>query len=301
MLEKTASRKARNWTTLRPKEPLHEKQRERLAKRRQRARLILLAGTIVFSLCVAGGIIAATHMSALRIARVSVSGNVAIPTELIDKHIDAYMALLSRGVFAKANAFLFPHEAFEASVVGSFPRIESAHATIDGVIEPTLTLTVQERTAYARWCRGDACFLMDAAGFVFAYDAGEERTLATDFFGLLTTEAVIGRVYAPGQFEQLTLLTTAFAQRGLAASRAELVRENVHFMLERGFEVRVPLLGNPEVLASTLDVALASEALRGKSGKLEYVDMRFGNRVYYKFQGEPAPTIAPDAAGVVAE
>ncbi len=243
------------------------------------------------SLLVSILLIAATHVRSLQIAHIDISGNAAISTELLQKHTEAYLALLSRGLFAKANASLFPVPAFEASVSGSFPRIEKARVEIIGFIEPTLSLTVQERTAYARWCREGGCFLMDASGFVFAHDVGEPRALATDFYGLLTNDTVIGRVYAHESFEQLKLLTAAFAQRGFGAVRAELVGETVHFTLARGFVVRVPLMSDPETVASTLDVSLASEALRGKSGKLEYVDMRFGNRVYYKFQGEPVPAV----------
>ncbi len=292
MLEKKASRKpSGDWLTVHKRHQPQEKQRERLAKRRQRGRLIILGGTLVISLLVAVLLIAATHARSLQIARVEISGNAAISTELLQKHTDAYLALLSRGIFAKANASLFPTPAFEASVVGSFPRIEKAQVEIIGFIEPVLSLSVQERTAYARWCREGGCFLMDGGGFIFAHDAGESRALATDFYGLLTNDVVIGRVYAHESFEKLKLLTAALAQRGFGAVRAELVGETVHFTLARGFIVRVPLMNDPETVASTLDVSLASDALRGKSGKLEYVDMRFGNRVYYKFQGDPIPSV----------
>ncbi|MBP9669477.1 MAG: hypothetical protein KBE09_04270 [Candidatus Pacebacteria bacterium] len=298
------SRKAKeSWAPIRSHRQPHEKQRERLAQRRQKKRLMILGLSVFGLLLVVALLVGATHLRVLRIAQTDIAGNVAISNELLGAHVDAYLALVSKGLIAKANAPLFPTEAFAQSVIGSFPRIKRADAEIEGFLHPVLHLTVRERDAYARWCRESDCFLVDEGGFVFAHDEGEERAITTDFAGTLTSDAVIGRVFAPEHFTQLKQLTVAFAQRGFVPRRAEFTADNavVNFMLERGFVVRVPIDADAETIASTLDVSLASEALRGKSGLLEYVDMRFGNRIYYKFQGQPVPEREPALMDSVSE
>ena len=60
-------------------------------------------------------------------------------------------------------------------------------------------------------------------------------------------------------------------------------------MLDWGFEIRASLKGDPGKLIRDLELVLTSDELRGKESRLEYIDLRFGNRVYYKVEGE-APT-----------
>jgi hypothetical protein len=39
-----------------------------------------------------------------------------------------------------------------------------------------------------------------------------------------------------------------------------------------------------------LELVLSSDALQGKEGQLEYIDLRFGDRVYYKLRGQEEVT-----------
>jgi hypothetical protein len=76
---------------------------------------------------------------------------------------------------------------------------------------------------------------------------------------------------------------------GYAVIYARVAGDEVTYHLAEGFEVRSVANRLPE-LKATVSLALASEALRGKRGELEYVDVRFKNRVYYRFKGAASST-----------
>jgi len=52
-------------------------------------------------------------------------------------------------------------------------------------------------------------------------------------------------------------------------------------LLQR-FALRASFGADADTLVRNLQDVLSSDTLRGKENKIEYVDLRFGNRVYYK-------------------
>ena len=52
-----------------------------------------------------------------------------------------------------------------------------------------------------------------------------------------------------------------------------------------GFYIKASFGEDPGSIVSNLQLVLSSDALAGKESELQYVDLRFGDRVYYKLQG----------------
>ena len=70
--------------------------------------------------------------------------------------------------------------------------------------------------------------------------------------------------------------------------RSDTVTKPTPAMLEAMMNARVgdDVFGeDPTILVKNLTLILDSDALRGKENLLEYIDLRFGNRMYYKFSG----------------
>jgi hypothetical protein len=79
----------------------------------------------------------------------------------------------------------------------------------------------------------------------------------------------------------------SLSKAGYTVLYARVASDEVTYHLAEGFEVRSVVSALPE-LKGTLSLVLASEALRGKRSELEYVDIRFKNRVYYRFKSDTA-------------
>lgn len=261
--------------------------RKRLAERRQKRRLVLIGAATGFLLCAVFGAAYSTHLAELRVARVEITGGQKVPHELVRAHLDAFRTHVGRGLFAKDNFFLFPRAAAAQGVLDTFPRLVQVQVRVRGLLEPVLHAHIEERTPFARWCREEqrGCFLMDEYGFVFATDAGEGRSIAADFYGSLTAEDVIGRVYAPDTFAYFVVLAREFERHELPIASLTYAPESnsLELMLARGFGLKILNAADPLQLANTLDTILASKALRNRLEEVEYIDMRFGNRIYYRF------------------
>ncbi len=57
--------------------------------------------------------------------------------------------------------------------------------------------------------------------------------------------------------------------------------------LGEGFLLKVSYGADAGTLVKNLQLVLQSDVLQGKRDKIEYIDLRFGNRVYYKLKGQP--------------
>ena len=64
--------------------------------------------------------------------------------------------------------------------------------------------------------------------------------------------------------------------------------ENAHdfsIPLENSFSIKASFGANAEDLIKNLMLVLESERLKGRETDIEYIDLRFGNKVYFKFKG----------------
>ena len=74
---------------------------------------------------------------------------------------------------------------------------------------------------------------------------------------------------------------------GAAPLGAQLENEtDISVPLADGYYIKASFGEDPSELTKNLALILSSDAIKGKIDELEYIDLRFGNRVYYKFKGE---------------
>ena len=89
--------------------------------------------------------------------------------------------------------------------------------------------------------------------------------------------------HMPGIVGLLKLLGQAgFTPMGAAVQNAQ----DFWVPLGQGFYIKASYGEDPQTIVSNLQLVLGSDALVGKESELEYVDLRFGDRVYYKLQGQ---------------
>lgn len=166
------------------------------------------------------------------------------------------------------------------------------------------------------------CYAMDDGGFIFAEEGGLGTSTTQYVFegglpagrqGIATsTDSTpstssgqagppqanpIGqtfvRAHLPGLVSLLQLLGQAgFNPRGasvwsdLASPEASQGDQDFSIPLLEGFVLKASFGQDANTLVKNLELVLSSETLRDRENELEYVDLRFGNRVYYKLRGE---------------
>jgi len=252
-------------------------------KRRKRLLFILIAlGVVLMLLC--GFLIWGSHQSEVRIAQVSVFGLEQQPEEPVKLVVQESVVAAGAHWLARDNTLLFPRGTLTEQLLTAFPRFKEVHVSVRGMETPSLAVTVTERQAAGLWCSDDSsCFHLDESGFIF--DEADAYAEFVRFYGgnVATSSEAIGAVYTEN-FSSLLGLIDELHIHHYDTTLVHMKGDEVTLTLANGLEVRTVRSDSRSHIVSALDVVLSSEVLRGRGDELEYIDLRFGNRVYYKFK-----------------
>lgn len=272
-----------------PKKPLP------LKTRRRRIRAAIVIGGIVAFALLLYGVHWCSYLPSVRIQDVSVRGAMLQDPDDVAAFARAQLNDGANHFIARDNIFAYPKEQIRAAIARTFPRLKSVRLGRGGAFGTTLIVNVDERSAYAMWCADaskSACFVMDEGGLIFANTerAGKPQ-LPYVFIGGIDASTAIGTVFLPDNLKGvLDLLQRMREARFMPLSLHVLDDQDYTIDLENGFTIKASFKQDIDTIVHNLELVSVSPALRGKEADLEYIDLRFGNRVYYKFKGIDAPT-----------
>lgn len=270
---------------LRPKTSL------RARRRKLRALRVLVLCAAFAGL--AWGVSALSYSPKFAIQGIAVVGAKEVPASLVRAYVETKLYDGTNPLLSRGNIFLYPRAEIEKSVTGYFPRIRTAEIARGALLAQAITVTVAERTPFALWCSGalssdsgtNDCYVMDDSGFVFAPAVSPFSGSMVFGGGLSLSSSPIGETYLPTHLANVLLLLERFRQAAFAPESVFAENEqDFSVQFKEGFELRASWGDYANVLVRNLQLALSSEPLRGKESKLEYIDLRFGNRVYYKIR-----------------
>ncbi len=97
----------------------------------------------------------------------------------------------------------------------------------------------------------------------------------------------IGETFAGAHVAGMYALLQLLESDGFGPTGATVESANSFDVpLQQGFYIKVAFGEDPQQLVQDLQLVLASSALSGEQSQLEYIDLRFGDRVYYKLQDQ---------------
>ncbi len=269
--------------------------------RRRRRKIFAVKAVLVFLLLI-GFIFLFSWLSqlpSLQIENIEVSGNLTVSKDeiigLIKRETSAKYFML----FSKNSIFLYPKKPITAKLEDNFKKIETAEITSEGFKK--IMVKIVEREADSLWCSGskDAennkdensrnCYFMDKEGMVFSAAPKFSGNVFMRYYGLLDDVDPIGKVYLPvAKFKEITSFINSLKNLGLVSVMflAE-TKNDYEINLEDGsriiFDDKQPLdktLGNLESILG--EIGLVKSPGTGSPINLNYVDLRFGNKVFYK-------------------
>lgn len=276
----------------------------RIKTKKQRTRLFkikLIIGIVVLIILIVSSFFIA-HYDRLLISSIVVTGNKTVTDTEIRQVVDRELAGNYLWFYPKRNSFLFPRERVLASLVASLPQLSNIKLEQKNL--QTLELLVKERQGEFLWCSNRQCYFADKTGFVFAP--------APKFSGLVFFEfwsdkisSPIGRRPLPtadwqkliaGQ-EQLSVVLNKAAFSGQKISRttsAEL--RDWYFQVtdesgeKKSWEIKLDLDQDLELAVRTFRAALRDPSflqdLEAYDWELEYIDLRFAPKVFYRYNNQ---------------
>lgn len=278
-----------------------ELKRLRHKRKMLRVRLLVLFGILFVTMV--GGFIYAARNSRLLIYYVEVTGNKITATSDIVDHVNTLLTGNYAYIIPKRNIYLYPRDLILRDLEKSFPRLKNISITRSS--NTSLQVSVEEIKGKALWCGLDAatadmtasCYFTNENGKIVAPAPSYSGNIYPRFFGsalpLGTTDDPIGHTFvADVTFQNLVAFREAVMALGFPVLAIRILPKGEdQFILDIGpgktAIVRFLHDDNYQTLAGNLSVALAKKELADDVKKnrslLQYFDLRFPNKVYYKF------------------
>jgi len=247
--------------------------------------LILTALIAVF-----GGMIYVIRLPKLQVKTVEVTGEHVVDPGDITEFITTQLQGNKLFILPRSSIFLVPEHTIEKALQRQFPRLQTVVVSRKNF--STLTVTVSEYQGVYLWCTTDTeCYFMDQNGVTFSpapYFSGSAYPKL--FIG--TLEQLPFQALSPAQLTTVQLLLERLPSIGIAPLAFHFVNDHevtIDFN-HNGQQAMVLLDPNidPAQTITTLFTALRTNPLATKfhdpTQVLQYIDLRFSNRVVYKFQ-----------------
>jgi hypothetical protein len=248
--------------------------------------VVLIAGTVV----VIVGIIFLIRLPKVQVKTIDVQGtNVAYPGD-----VSAFVQMQLQGnklfVLPRSSIFLVPTHTLEKEIKAAFPRFQTVTVTRKNF--STLLVNVTEYQGVYLWCADTSdCYFMDQNGMVFApapYFSGDAYPKI--FIGTLQTLPF--QALTPVQISSVSVLVDHLTALGITPSEFHYISDrelDVYFVhnSQQATLMIDPTMNIDDVL-TVLVTGLRTDPLatnfRDPNKMLQYIDLRFLDRVVYKFQ-----------------
>jgi len=252
-------------------------------RRRNRRRRIFIFFCFLF-LLLSGTAVYGLQQNAVRISHVQIFGAVNSLTEYATSAMQgSYL-----GIIPRDSIFFFPAYRIRANLLDAHPEIAAVSIFRNGFTG--LSIKISERMPAARWCGlaptegvDEYCYFFDVKGYIFAAATTTERLinpfkvyvpLAGDTLEPIRA-TVANNEKLPSTFDFARQLSTL----GVSVTHVVIRTDEVDDYLSSG--TRITYVLGDEQNAFTALIS-AKENFNLSDGSIEYIDLRFGGKMYIK-------------------
>jgi len=282
---------------------------DKLAKHRKaqaRFRRIL---ALIFVLIILGGAGYFIYADRFQIKGIAVTGSEAISGDTIAASAEANINGKTAYIFPKRNIFLYSKKSLEASLTQSFPRLDTIGIEIKN---KQLAIAVTEREPAYLWCGetipatrqasfDSTCFFLDSTGYIFSLAPQFSDSVYSRIYTTLPN--TVGDEASPiGQYAMTSSVlarVATFAKQITSSSFKPSAYSitpdgDALIFLYRDSDsspvIRYNPLHDPLTVVAQFKAAIGTEPLKSKLATslstLDYIDVRFPNKIFYKFNDE---------------
>jgi len=256
-------------------------------RKKKRNKLLIKVGIIVGVIFLFFGLgVYGLHSENVRVVDITIEGERVVATqEIIDMAREELDGSYLK-IFPKDGIFFYPKEKIIKSITENFGRISSVDVRRSKLT--ALTIDIVERDAAALWCGKNiiedersisiSCYFVEESGLIFAPAPHFSGSVYFEYYsGLLNGGTTVNPI------DRRFLTEEDFAERLLIDNDG--VRE---FFLSTGAGKIILNTGDDYQQAlRNIQVALESKRLEREEDdiapELEYIDLRFDNKVLFKF------------------
>ncbi|MBV9349395.1 MAG: FtsQ-type POTRA domain-containing protein [Patescibacteria group bacterium] len=254
-------------------------------RRRKLMQVKVVAGTAVV-LASLGLLFYVSRLPAFTIRTITVSGTNIVNAADIQKVAYDKLAGSYAFIIPRDNGIVAPVSNVRGAILAAFPPV--ADVSIARQNLTALDIKVTERKPAALWCNTPtesptaSCYAVDSGGFIFVKDPGDPTLVR--YYGMIEGEP-IGTRYLNGNFRPLsqTVADIAASLNRTPETVSVDPQGNVALDFKEGGELRFTESANRQLMMEDIASVFASEDFKTHP-QFEYVDFRFGDKVYVKFK-----------------
>lgn len=238
------------------------------------------------ALAITAGILTAiwygTRAEAVTLVGVEVVGGQTISHDEVRAYALSELDGQYAGFVPRRFAWLYPQDDIE-SAVSQVKRIHSID--VSRIDSRTVLVSFEEFLPDSLWCESlvsSECVFLDELGFAYASSPSLHGGSFLRFVHNSKAPAVGESLVLGGDYQLLGRLTSLLSEQGWFVSHVEVDAARDAFLhVVDGGEFKVTLTQSPDETADNLFVVLTSPEFSDlEPGNFQYIDLRFGNKVF---------------------
>jgi cell division septal protein FtsQ len=229
-----------------------------------------------------GGIVLVFFSPLFTIKNIEITGNKNVSRESLLAQIEQYEQTRFLFLVPRNNLLFFDVNAVQKSLAGN---LLISSVKVEKKYPGTVLVAVNERKLNLVWLAGDQCFNLDADG-----KAIETCGATADEFlrirDLKATPVALGQTAVSSEVIRFLVTSRDLLRERIAPSNYYYNFENdpkaLKIETNQGFDLYLNLSLPPEEQARRLFVLLGSAEIKDKLKSLKYIDLRYGEKIYYQ-------------------
>lgn len=274
-------------------------------KRKRKARRVRL--TILFSVLFISIVSALAYFSGnhrVTINNIKVTGTRIINISEVEDTTRELLAGKYVYLFARSNSLIYPKSAIYNKILEKFPRISTLSINRKGL--NSLDIVITERAGAFLYCGsqipelysmvGENCYFINNDGYIFDKAPYFSGNVYFKYYAPLSngiTNPLSTALFSPDRFHSIARFIDGIEALGFKPTDLIIGPEGNNIYLEHTDSATKPVImftddNNLEDILNNLTLSMNkpefANEIRSKYTTLLYIDLRFKNKVLYKFQ-----------------
>ncbi|HEY4505478.1 MAG TPA: hypothetical protein VJG67_02210 [Candidatus Paceibacterota bacterium] len=281
-------------------------QREEYLRKKRKRRLVKYGIVLLSVVLVVGLISYISYRPSIRISEIELSGGILVTQGELEPKALSFVHGSYFWLFPKNNVLWYPHELLSEYLSTAFRRIDTINIHLKNF--HTLAVEITERKPVATWCEGEPsgsltdreggsaedsnpkCYFMDQNSTIFSNAPTFSGDAYFKYYGFVASSSPIGKDYIASSTEFIGISSFVSRVKGLGLSPQYLVARNDNqfsMVLAGGGEILFDIKEPISMIEQNLEALLRTPALATSTRgtlPIEYIDLRYGNKLFYKLK-----------------
>jgi hypothetical protein len=267
----------------------------RLYNQKKDVFILRFSVVVLILLLILFGFIYLSRIEFFRIKTMTTEGNSVTSSQDIERIVEENIAGFYFKMFSKRNVLLYPKNKIKKDLMDEFQRIEDVDLAVKDFSD--LKIVIEEREPDILWCGtkfdiigNEDCYFIDADGLIYSKAPNFSGNVFLRAYGDISASDPIGVEFLPvSKYQSLKFFHSTIRQYGLTPIFIiKLSNDDMEVRFEEGgkliYNSEQDMVKLADDIGSILKDPEFKDGLNSGELELDYIDLRLGNKVYYRFK-----------------